>query len=117
MIISNRTRTRLPLSLLAGVALAAASLGCGTMVRGVIRDKPTGNPISSATVSIGKSNATTNAIGAYELKTDIESSSILLINAPGYFLYSASVGKRSDEDDELVRDVELVPRSQMSNRQ
>ena len=40
-------------------------VGCSTVVRGVVRDKPTGNPLSSATISIGESNATTNAIGAY----------------------------------------------------
>lgn len=92
-------------------------VGCSTVVRGVVRDKPTGNPLSSATISIGESNATTNAIGAYELKTRVKPASVLLINAPGYFMYSASVGRRGDEGSELVRDVELVPRSKLADRQ
>lgn len=102
-------------SLLLAVALAAA--GCSTIVRGVVRDKPTGNPLSSVTISIGDRNATTNAIGVYELKADVEPKSVLLVNAPGYFLYTASVGRKKDEGGDLVRDIELVPRSQMSARQ
>lgn len=97
------------------VALVAS--GCSSVVRGVVRDKPTGNPLSSATVSIGEKSTTTNAIGAFELKARIKPSSVFLINAPGYFMYSASVGRRGDEGSELVRDVELVPRSQLATRQ
>jgi hypothetical protein len=103
-------------TLLAVSLLAAAGLGCGTTIHGVVRDKPTGNPLASATISIGKDNATTNAFGAYEIKTDVEPSSLLLINAPGYFMYSASVGKHGDEGGDLVRDVELVPRSDLATR-
>lgn len=110
------TSTRKRLLVLAASCLFAVGLGCGTTVRGVVRDKPTGNPLSSATVSIGKSSATTNAVGAYELKADVEPSSVLLINAPGYFMYSASVGKHRDEGSELVRDVELAPRSELAPR-
>lgn len=93
-----------------------ATGACSTTVRGVVRDKPTGNPLSSATVSIGERSAVTNAVGVYELKARVKSSSVLLINAPGYFMYSASVARRSDEGD-VVRDIELVPRSQMATRQ
>lgn len=96
-------------------ALLAAA-GCSTTVRGVIRDKPTGNPLSSASISIGDRSATTNAVGAYEVRAKVKPASILLINAPGYFMYSASVAKRGDEGGELVRDVELVPRSEISTR-
>ena len=93
------------------------AMGCSSTIRGVVRDKPTGNPLSSASVSVGDANTTTNAMGAYELKADVEPKSILLVNAPGYFLYSASVGKHGDEGSEMVRDVELVPRSKMEERQ
>lgn len=97
--------------------IGLAMVGCSTTVRGVVRDKPTGNPLSSATISVGEHSAVTNAVGAYELTARIKPSSVLLINAPGYFLYSASVAKRGDEGGELVRDVELVPRSQLTARQ
>lgn len=102
----------------AGAAILLALAGaCGTTVRGVIRDKPTGNPLSAASVAIGDCSATTNAIGAYELRCDVEPKSILLVNAPGYFMYSASVARSKGDGDELVRDVELVPRSQIAPRQ
>ena len=93
-----------------------AAVGCGTVIHGVVRDKPTGNPISSASVSIQNQNATTNAVGVFKLSADLEPSSVLVVNAPGYFMYSASVAKRGDEGDEIVRDVELVPRSQIAPR-
>lgn len=107
---------------LAHLSLAAlfliAATGCSTVIRGVIRDKPTGNPLAAVVVSVGKDSATTNAIGAYELKTDdVEPSSVLLINAPGYFMYSQSVARKGDEGRELVRDVELVPRAALTPRQ
>ena len=106
---------------LASVAmlLLAMSFGCAsTIIRGVIRDKPTGNPLPSASVAVGAFATTTNAYGAYELKIeeDVRPSSVLLINAPGYFMYSASVSKHHGEDDELVRDVELVPRTEITPR-
>ena len=91
--------------------------GCSTTLHGVIRDKPTGNPLSSVSVALGERSATTNALGVYELRARVKPSSAILVNAPGYFLYSASVAKRSDEGGDIARDVELVPRSGMSSRQ
>lgn len=99
------------------VLIALVLAGCSTTIRGVVRDKPTGNPLSSASVAVGEASASTNAVGAYELSVHVKPASILLINAPGYFMYSASVAKRGDEGGEIVRDVELVPRSQMAPRQ
>jgi len=91
--------------------------GCSTTIRGVIRDKPTGNPLSSASVAVGDRSAVTDAVGAYVLSARVKPASALMVNAPGYFMYSASVAKRSDEGGEIVRDVELVPRSQIAPRQ
>jgi hypothetical protein len=110
---SNRT---IPKTLFAAALLTATGLGCSTTIHGVVRDKPTGNPLSSASVAIGEANATTNAMGAYTLEARVKPSSVLVINAPGYFMYSASVAKRGDEGSELVRDVELAPRSEMATR-
>ena len=93
--------------------------GCATTIRGVVRDKPTGNPISAASVSLGdnsSSNALTNALGAYVLRARIRPGAVLLVNAPSYFMYSASVARHNDEGRELERDVELVPRAQLSPR-
>lgn len=98
-------------------ALALLTISaCSTTIHGVVRDKPTGNPLSSASVSIGEANAVTNAAGAFTIKARVKPATTLMINAPGYFLYSASVAKRGDEGGELVRDVELVPRTEITAR-
>jgi hypothetical protein len=96
--------------------LLVLGAGCSTTVRGVVRDKPTGNPLSSATVAIGERSGTTNAFGAYEVRARVKPASLLIINAPGYFMYSASVGKKSDAVCELVGDVELTPRTEITAR-
>lgn len=82
-----------------------AVTGCGQVVQGVVRDKPTGNPIASATVTIGDDSTTTNGMGIYKLNTSAEPASTIVVNTPGYFMYSESVG------DKLIHDIELVPRS------
>lgn len=108
-------RTILAGSIAASLLLAV--LGCGTVVRGVIRDKPTGNPIGSASVSADDKNATTNAFGIYVLEgVDVKPSTVLMVNAPGYFLYSASVNRTRNDGDEIVRDVELVPKAEIAPR-
>ena len=38
--------------------------GCSTTIHGVIRDKPTGNPLPSTSVAVGEKSAMTNAITA-----------------------------------------------------
>lgn len=88
-------------------AIATAMLvsGCGSTVQGVVRDKPTGNPIASANVTIDRESALTNAMGIYEVDVSLNPSSVISVNAPGYFLYTESVG------DKLIHDIELVPRS------
>lgn len=109
------TMLRRPVPALISILFLAS--GCTTTIHGVIRDKPTGNPLSSVSVAIGEESATTNALGSYLLKAHVKPSSALLVNAPGYFMYSASVAKRKDEGGEISRDVELVPRSGMAPRQ
>ena len=115
MIVAETCNIREPKWPLAALALVLA--GCSTTIRGVVRDKPTGNPLSSASVAVGERQATTGAVGAFELRVKVKPSSVLIVNAPGYFMYSASVAKHRDEGGEIVRDVELVPRSQMAPRQ
>ena len=96
----------------AASSLALLVAGCSTTIHGVVRDKPTGSPVASASVGVGKNNARTNEIGAYELTCDVEPDAELIVNAPGYFLYTESVGKRESEGRDLVRDVELVPKTE-----
>ncbi len=108
---------RYVLALTAAFLLVAVG-GCGAVIRGVVRDKPTGNPIGSASVAAEDKSATTNAYGVYVLRdVDVKPSTVLMINAPGYFLYSASVNKNNNDGDEIVRDVELVPKAEMAPRQ
>lgn len=85
------------------VSLMAFLSGCST-VTGVVRDKPTGNPISSATVTIGSSSSVTNAMGAYSLSGPFVPQNVMMINAPGYNIYTTSLG------NDRVKDIELVPR-------
>ena len=93
-------------------ALVLVVPGCSTTIHGVVRDKPTGSPVASASVGVGKSSARTNEIGAYKLTCDVEPDSELIVNAPGYFLFTQSVGKRGSEGSDLVRDVALVPKTE-----
>lgn len=109
------TRTFLAASIAAPLLLAV--VGCGTVVRGVIRDKPTGNPIGSASVAADDKSATTNAFGVYVLEgVDLKPSTVLMVNAPGYFLFSASVNRTTNDGEEIVRDVELVPKAEITPR-
>ncbi|WP_167144888.1 carboxypeptidase-like regulatory domain-containing protein [Pseudomonas sp. OTU750018] len=85
------------------IPLIATLAGCMN-ISGVVRDKPTGNPISSASVTINNVSATTNAMGAYNLTGPFIPSHVIFVNAPGYNIYTKSVGK------EQIHDIELVPR-------
>ena len=82
--------------------------GCSTTIHGVVRDKVTGNPISAIAVSVGDQNVTTNAFGVFTIVTKLKMATLLVVNAPGYFMHSAMVAKRGDEGGEIIRDVELV---------
>ena len=85
------------------LSLLSVVSGC-TTVQGVVRDKPTGNPISSANVTIQNANATTNAMGAYRLSGPFLPQDTMMINAPGYHIYTKSLGR------DTIHDIELTPR-------
>ena len=88
------------------VAIASLLLtACGSTVQGVVRDKPTGNPIPSASVAVDDESTITNNRGVYEISVSTKPSSVISVNAPGYFEYSESLG------NSLVHDIELTPRS------
>ncbi|WP_160344518.1 carboxypeptidase-like regulatory domain-containing protein [Pseudomonas xionganensis] len=81
-----------------------ATLGGCMTISGVVRDKPTGNPISSASVTINNVSATTNAMGAYSVTGPFIPQHVIFVNAPGYNIYTKSVGR------DQIHDIELTPR-------
>lgn len=86
------------------VALSAFLTGCsGTLIQGVVRDKPTGNPISSATVTVGEATTNTDAMGSYHLDVS-DPTKAMIVNAPGYYIFTKTVGT------DTIHDIELVPR-------
>lgn len=86
------------------LSLAITSAACST-VQGVVRDKPTGSPISSATVTVGRATTTTNAFGSYSLQGSWLPQDTMIINAPGYHLQTLTVGAPN-----TIHDVDLVPK-------
>lgn len=88
------------------VAMTVAALitGCSSIsIQGVVRDKPTGNPISSATVTIGEKSTSTDAMGSYHLDIS-DTTAAMIVNAPGYYLFTKTIGEAT------IHDIELVPR-------
>lgn len=82
----------------------ALTAGCSSIpIKGVVRDKPTGNPISSATVTIGKETTATDAMGSYHLDIS-DTTDAMVVNAPGYYIYTKTIGEES------IHDIDLVPR-------
>ncbi len=85
--------------------IALVLAGCST-IQGVVRDKQTGSPVASAIVSIDGKSDTTDAIGRYQIDGSMEPGDVLMVNAPGYNLYTKTI-KKSDE----IIDVELTPKN------
>ena len=86
------------------IALMFATAGCSSIpIKGVVRDKPTGNPISSATVTIGEETTATDAMGSYHLEIS-DTTDAMVVNAPGYYIYTKTIG------EETIHDIDLVPR-------
>ncbi len=93
--------------------LAILFAGCSYSVRGIVRDKTTGNPISGAGVTIGDRNATTGATGMFYLEgVHVGHMTTMLVNAPGYYLYNTSVAQHPGEGRDLARDVDLMAKSE-----
>lgn len=92
------------ITFISAIAIIALITGCSSIpIQGVVRDKPTGNPISSATVTVGESTTATDAMGSYHLEiSDINEA--MIVNAPGYYIYTKTIGK------ETIHDIDLAPR-------
>jgi len=93
--------------LFAGIALTILT-GCSSVV-GVVRDKNTSTPISSATVTVMRTSTTTttDAVGHYMLSGAFIPGDTMLINAPGYNIYTGTL--RKGQGAEFI-DVDLVPK-------
>jgi predicted small secreted protein len=63
---------------------------CSTM-QGVVRDKQSGSPIPSAHVVINRASATTNALGSFRIFGAFVPGDTMLVNAPGYNIYTRTV--------------------------
>ena len=86
------------------VSIVMTLTACST-VQGVVRDKPTGSPISSATVTVGRASTTTNAFGSYSLQGSWLPRDTMIINAPGYHLQTLTVGAPN-----AIHDIDLIPK-------
>lgn len=83
-------------------------LSACSSVSGVVRDKETLTPISSATVTVTRNDTstTTNAVGHYRLSGTFFRGDTLMINAPGYNIYTGTLQSAHDE----IMDIELTPK-------
>lgn len=87
---------------LALTALCLLISACSNM-QGVVRDKETGTPIPSAHVKVNRDSATTDALGHYRLTGAFMPGDTVMINAPGYNIYTRTV-KSTNE----IVDIELI---------
>jgi hypothetical protein len=90
---------------LASFLLISILAGCAS-VTGVVRDKPTGTPISSATINVNRSSTTTDAVGHYKLMGSFVRGDTLMVNAPGYNMYTHTL-----RDFNEIVDIELTPKN------
>jgi len=82
-------------------ALAVFLSACSNL-QGVVRDKDTGTPVPSAYIKVRQATGTSDAMGAYKVTGSFVPGDTLMVNAPGYNIYTQSV-KSTNE----IIDVEL----------
>lgn len=94
-------------SKLAVVSLFMLATGCSS-VSGVVKDSETSTPISSATVTVVRSSTstTTDAVGHYNLMGAFLPGDTLMVNAPGYNIFTGSLQSSGNQ----IVDIELVPK-------
>ena len=92
---------------LVGIVLTILT-GCSS-VQGVVRDKKTSSPVSSAIVTVPRTSSSvmTDAIGHYNLRGMFIPGDTLMINAPGYNIYTGTLKNPTRE----FIDVDLVPKN------
>ncbi|UTW12810.1 carboxypeptidase regulatory-like domain-containing protein [Marinobacterium rhizophilum] len=73
------------------ILCSALILSACSSMQGVVRDKETGTPIPSAHIVINRDSGTTNALGSYHVTGTFIPGDTMLINAPGYNIYTRTV--------------------------
>lgn len=103
--------------LIACVALALAA-GCAEVeMRGMVRDRSTGEPLPGATVRVGDRSTTTDITGAYEFDVDeSDKPKEVFVHKPGYEAYVEGIDITEDRADEMNVDFELQPLGDTSSR-
>jgi uncharacterized protein YceK len=89
-----------------GIVLTVLT-GCSS-VQGVVKDRETSSPISSATVMVTRTqNSTvTDAVGHYSLTGMFIPGDTLMINAPSY-----NISTQTLKSSQNYIDIELVPKN------
>lgn len=86
------------------VSVAMFLLTACTSMQGVVRDKETGTPISSALVQVKQYDGSTDALGRYKVTGAFVPGDTMMVNAPGYNIYTRSVKSAKEiVDIELTR--------------
>ena len=76
--------------------MAALFLSACSSMQGVIRDKETGTPVPSAHIKINRDSATTDALGHYQITGSFIPGDTMMVNAPGYNIYTKTVKTTND---------------------
>jgi hypothetical protein len=87
------------------VALSFLALSACSSVEGVIRDKSTGTPIPSANITIKRSSTITDAYGHYKLVGPFIPGDTVMVNAPGYNIFTRSITSTKE-----IVDIDLSPK-------
>lgn len=85
------------------VSVAVLLLSACTSMQGVVRDKETGTPVASALVQIEQYDGSTDALGRYKVTGAFVPGDTMMVNAPGYNIYTRSVKSATE-----IVDVELT---------
>lgn len=72
-------------------SILAIFLSACSSMQGVVRDKESGTPIPSAHVKINRESGTTDALGHYKVIGSFVPGDTMLVNAPGYNIYTQTV--------------------------
>jgi predicted small secreted protein len=73
------------------VSIMSLFLTACSSLQGVVRDKDTGSPIPSAYITVNRDSGTTNGLGHYELVGAFIPGDTMMVNAPGYNIYTQTI--------------------------
>ncbi|MGN5152611.1 hypothetical protein ACTG23_22790 [Aeromonas enteropelogenes] len=85
------------------VSTIATFLSACSSLQGVVRDKETGTPVPSALIKVREATGSTDAMGHYRVMGSFLPGDTLMINAPGYNIYTQSIMSAND-----IVDIELT---------